>query len=133
MPGATPDGSVRSQKRQIRLVDRDSERRRDRTGTGLGPSESRHHNQSFSAPVPAVRSNGVHAWSCAATADPQTSRRRLDLNMTSATYFDCWPFRQLKTLNAAFCPSFGTIYLSTGYAMLQCPPNIMRKVIFSGR
>ncbi len=86
-PGAAPDGSGQSQKRQNRSVDRGSARRRDRTDTGPGPSESRHRSRLSSGPGPAAHLSGAHAWNCAATAGPQTSRKRLDLNIASVTYF----------------------------------------------
>jgi hypothetical protein len=34
-----------------------------------------------------ARSNSANAWNCVALAAPQTSRKRLDLNLASTTYF----------------------------------------------
>src|SRR6202043_2195713 len=90
------------------------------TNTGLDPSESRRRSRSSSGPEPVAHLSGANAWNCAATGGPQTSRKRLDLNIASATYFGWWSFRQLKTLNAAFCPRSDHL-LSTGFNHVALP------------
>src|SRR6476469_10245031 len=86
-PRATPDDCGRSQKRQIRSVDRDSGRPLDRTGIDLDPSESPHRSRWSSAHGRVARSDGAHAWNFAALAALQTARKHLSLNLlASATY-----------------------------------------------
>src|ERR1043165_3875824 len=85
-PHAEPDDCGQSQKRQIRSVDRDSGPRHDQTGIDLDPSESPHRSRWSSAPGRAARSGGAHAGNYAAPAALQTARKRLDMNLASATY-----------------------------------------------
>src|SRR5258705_9749836 len=85
-PDAAPDDCGQSQKRQIRSVDQGSGPRPDRTGIDLDPSENPHRSRWSSAPGRAARSGGAHAWNSAAPAAPQTSRKRLDMNLAFATY-----------------------------------------------